>query len=239
MAGASAPSSRLPQPQPLRLRCTAVLRRSRVERRGSGKITAMASALAAVRMWWRDRVDSGAAEVNISEEFNWDCDPQAGGGCGGAGERSLAGWCGGETGGALPVPRPSSGQAIEQQPGGQSSHGQSDGQGSARMGHLLSGSSQGSGQSSTHHQVTAAVVASSQAESAACSRSRTRSASRTRRRSSSARTSASRSRSRVSVWPQGHWPWSATWSSSPISRSRSPARWAPLIRRSRPTASWS
>jgi hypothetical protein len=49
-----------------------------------------------------------------------------------------------------------------------------------------------------------------------------------RRRSNSARTSAKRSPSKVSVWPQGHWPWSATWSSSPISRSRSPARWAPL-----------
>jgi hypothetical protein len=38
---------------------------------------------------------------------------------------------------------------------------------------------------------------------------------------------------------RGHRPRSATWRSSPISRSRSPARWAPLISRRRATASWS
>jgi hypothetical protein len=40
-----------------------------------------------------------------------------------------------------------------------------------------------------------------------------------------------------SLWPQGHRPWSQMVSSSAISRSRRPSRWALLMNRSRSTAS--
>ena len=126
----------------------------------------------------------------------------------------------------MPVSRSRRGQPVWQQPGGQSSQGQSGGHGQSSSGIAVTSLPMARRGRGSQWRTTSRSRRPSRGRPGrpGASVAGARSASSARRQSSSARTSAKRWRSRVPVWPQGQWPRSATWSSSLISRSRSPAR---------------